>query len=778
DLTSPWTVMCVAAHPDDEDGTTLTMLRRKYGIHTVSLFSTHGEGGQNAVGRELYQDLGVIRARETLAASQIQGSEPFFLGLNDFGYSKSAEETFRIWGEKEALRRMVLKIRQLRPDVIITNHGPVRGHGHHQATGRLILQAFDAAADRRSFPEQLKKFDVWQPKRLFVRFGFGSSPGEEAGKVVTVNPNELDPVRNATFAEQALEALQQHATQGPWPKTVAERLKAQNRTELPLIRYRLEREVGSTPALPANAKSFVEGLFLPLTTGSKLAAPAINDRPLTDFVDRREEALIALINARRTGAFTAPAEVVELDRQRFRLMSDRLDRALAVASGLALTLKADAASLVPGVESRLTATITNSGDADTVIRRLILRNWGVERPLDVAERLPPGTDTTIVVKSIPPKATHPTVPAAEHLYDGRFLGEPIVLNSELEVEGASFEVSTELRVAVTPKVEIKQIAPSPYVSTIGTAGRPWVFNLTLTNHMASPFRGEVSIEGHDSRLIGAAQKINLTAGETRKLTVRGIPRPVRERANVRIPGRTISFSINAANPPERITQRQIRALYNNSRVSNALRVGYLPSFDETLQQALAALGLEAKELTVKDIRDSDLAVYNTIIVDNRGYEAHPELIAENHRLLDYVKSGGTLIVFYHKANEWNPDNKENRPQLAPYKIILGDERVTEEDSPVKLLNQSHRLLSFPNQITQSDFTGWVQERGLYYPKTWDHRYEVLLSSQDGGEPPLTGGLLVAPYGKGLYIYTSMVWYRQLQAGVAGAYRVFANMISY
>jgi hypothetical protein len=413
-----------------------------------------------------------------------------------------------------------------------------------------------------------------------------------------------------------------------------------------------------------------------------------------------------------------------------------------------------------------------------VIRRLTLRNWGVERPLDVAERLPPATDTSIVVKSVPPKATHPTVPAAEHLYDGRFLGESIVLNSELAVEGVTFEVSTELRVTVTPKVEIKQMAPSPFVRTIGTAGQPWVFNLTLTNHMPSTFRGEVSMDGHDSSIMGAAQKINLTAGETRKLTVRGIPRPGRERVNVSIPARTISISINAANPPERITQRRIRALYNNARVSNALRVGYLPSFDETLQQALAALGLEAKELTVKDIRESDLAVYNTIIVDNRGYEAHPELIAENHRLLDYVKGGGTLIVFYHKANEWNPDDKENRPQLAPYKIILGDERVTEEDAPVKLLNPAHPLLSFPNQITQADFKGWVQERGLYYPKTWDQRYEVLLSSQDNREPPLTGGLLVAPYGKGNYIYTSMVWYRQLQAGVAGAYRVFANMISY
>src|SRR5882762_12011251 len=148
DLQNPWTVMCVAAHPDDEDGTSLTVLRHKYGVHTVSLFSTYGEGGQNAVGPELYEELGVIRARETIAAARIQGSEPYFLGLKDFGYSKSPEEAFRVWGHDEALRRMVLKIRELRPDVIITNHSVTNNdHGHHQATARLILEAFDAAAD-------------------------------------------------------------------------------------------------------------------------------------------------------------------------------------------------------------------------------------------------------------------------------------------------------------------------------------------------------------------------------------------------------------------------------------------------------------------------------------------------------------------------------------------------------------------------------------------------------------------------------------------------------
>src|SRR5712691_10317632 len=207
DLTNPFTVMCVAAHPDDEDGTTLTVLRRKYGVHTVSLFSTHGEGGQNAVGPELYEELGVIRARETMKAAQIQGSEPYFLGLKDFGFSKSAEEAFKVWGHDEALRRVVLKIRELRPDVIITNHDTTSGHGHHQATGRLILEAFDAAADPKRFPEQLDQLQPWQAQRLFLRiFGGGNvdnkAPATE--KIVAIDPNEVDVIRGASFAEQAL----------------------------------------------------------------------------------------------------------------------------------------------------------------------------------------------------------------------------------------------------------------------------------------------------------------------------------------------------------------------------------------------------------------------------------------------------------------------------------------------------------------------------------------------------------------------------------------------
>src|SRR2546421_1684381 len=183
DLQNPWTVLCIAAHPDDEDGTSLIMLRRKFGVHTVSVFSTFGEGGQNDIGPELYEELGAIRARETEEAAQVQGSEPYFLCLRDFGFSKSADEAFRIWGHDEALRRMVLKIRQLRPDVIITNHDTTTGHGHHQATGRLIIEAFDAAADPKRFPEQLNGLKPWQAQRLVVRiFGATAQKPDASGQ--------------------------------------------------------------------------------------------------------------------------------------------------------------------------------------------------------------------------------------------------------------------------------------------------------------------------------------------------------------------------------------------------------------------------------------------------------------------------------------------------------------------------------------------------------------------------------------------------------------------
>jgi len=774
DLTNSWTVMCVAAHPDDEDGSTLTVLRRKYGVHTVSLFSTYGEGGQNAVGPELYEELGVIRARETMAAAEVQGSEPHFLGLRDFGFSKSAAEAFRIWGEKEALRRMVLQIRQLRPDVIITNHDTTSGHGHHQATGRLILQAFDAAADPKQFPEQLTQVSTWQPQRLFLRVFAGNQAGapatiESTQPVVTIDPNERDPVRGVTYAQQALAALQRHATQGPWPRTVSP-------NGARIIRYNLVRSAQSAPPLPSDAKTPLDGLRLPESIGPRFQTPTIDGKPLTEFVDNRAEVLVALIHARKAGAFTAPKEVVQLDPQRFGLMSSRLDHALSSAAEVSLALNANEPVLVPGAATQFNVSMMNSGDTDIEVKRLAFRGLSTDRRLDVAEKLLPATDTSRETTITTPKTTSISVPASEHLYDGRLFGERPEVDAELEIEGARFSLTTQTRMDVAPAVEIQTVAPSPYVRTAATMPLPLSFKLILTNHLATPFRGLVRINGEN---LETGRELILQPHETQTTTmeVRNAL-PVKTLRTARRMAGVVIVSIELPESKESITRRTVPTVYADARVVPDLKVGYLPSFDDTLAKALTSLGVDGKQLSVDDIQKGELAEFNTIIVDNRGYEAHPELVAANDRLLKYTQGGGTLLVFYHKTNEWNPDSDRKRPQLAPYPIILGNDRVTEEDAPIVFLQPHHPLLSFPNKITQADFTHWIQERGLYFPKDWDQHYSALLGTRDTGEQLLRGGLLVAGFGKGSYIYTSMVWYRELRAGVPGAYRAFANMISY
>jgi LmbE family N-acetylglucosaminyl deacetylase len=779
DLTNPWTVMCVAAHPDDEDGSTLTVLRRKYGVHTVSLFSTYGEGGQNAVGPELYEELGVIRARETIAAAAVQGSEPYFLGLTDFGFSKSAEETFRAWGRTEALRRMVLQIRKLRPDAIITNHDTSRGHGHHQATGQLILEAFDAAADPQRFPEQLNQVKTWQVQRLFVRGARTQSSTTTdsqptASQQITIDPNEMDPMRGTTYAQQALLGLQKHATQGPWPKSIPA-------TGGRRATYSVVRSAAAAAPLPTDAKTPIDGLQLPEAIRSRFTPPTIDDKPLTGFAGSRTELLVALMNAKRRGAFSAAKEIVDQDPERFRLMSSRLDMALAKITGVSTNIRTREV-LVPAGRHTLEVTLENIGEEEVAVKRWVTSGLPIEQQLDGLKRpdkLLPGTSTYQEIIVTPPRQTPVSVPSAEHLYDGRLFGSELKVEAELEIEGVRFLVSDAERLEVAPHVEITNNNPSPCVETPATALSCSGASLTLTNHWAK-FAGSL-------QLTAAPLGVKLESTKPVSLGAKAIDRfatgPMatrlagNDRANLREREWNI-VSVLRDDSKNLVTERSFPATYIPAIAVAGIQVGYVPSFDSSLKHALSALGVQAKELTPQDVATQDLSGFTTIIVDNRGYEAHPELIASNDKLLRFAEDGGTLIVFYHKTNEWNPDERRKRPQLAPFPIIVGDDRVTEETAPITFLQPRHPLMTFPNQITQKDFAGWIQERGLYYPSEWDAQYTALFSTSDTGESPLKGGLLVAKYGKGNYIYTSMVWYRQLRAGVPGGYRFFANMISY
>lgn len=762
DLTNPWTVLCVAAHPDDEDGSTLTVMRRKYGAHTVSLFSTFGEGGQNAVGPELYEDLGVIRARETLAAAAVQGSEAHFLGMRDFGFSKSANETFRVWGETEALRRMVLQIRQIRPDVIITNHDTTSGHGHHQATGRLILKAFDAAADPKQFPEQLKQVSTWQAQRLFVRTRV--DPGSDSSsEFLTIDPNEVDPIRSTSFAQEALNALQEHATQGPWPKTIAP-------GGARVVRYRLVREAKNAAPLSPNAKTPMDGLQLPDAIRTKLTGPTYENKPLAESFNNRGAVLVSLINARKRGLFSAASDGTQTDSHRFTMMSGRLDKAIALAAGASVSLNSESV-LIPGMKEKMGAAVTNSGDAEIQIKQLEVVLNGKPSSLEAAEKLLPGTDTAADTEMTVPANEGFSVPSAEHLYDGKLFGDRVVARAQLEIEGAPFTVVSSRSLDVAPEIEIVNISPTLYVQTPGTLQQKPQFAVKLKNNLSTQFTGSLRVVGPD---LETGRDITLTGhrDETVELNARNaLPINMRNHAKMEV-----AISVNRANKKGVVTTRRVPTFFVDAKVVPNLRVAYLPSFDESLQKSLAALGVDAHKLTVEEIQSGALESFSTVVIDNRGYEAHPELIAANSKLLNYVNNGGTLIVCYHKTGEWNPDSR--RPQLAPYPIILSDDRVTEEDAPVTFLQPTHPLLNVPNKIGSADFDNWIQERGLYFPRDWDSHYTALLSTNDKGETPLKGGLLVAPYGKGNYIYTSYVWYRQLRGGIPGGYRFFANMISY
>src|SRR5882724_8493987 len=807
DLTNPWTVMCIAAHPDDEDGTSLIVMRRKYGAHTVSLFSTFGEGGQNAIGPELYEEMGAIRARETRAAAEIQGSEPHFLGLKDFGYSKSADEAFRFWGHEEALRRMVLEIRKLRPDVIITNHSVTSNdHGHHQATARMELEAFDAAADSSRFPEQLKDgVSTWQVQRLFVR-ARGNQTQAATVPVVTIDPNEQDPVRGVVYAEEALRALQKHATQGPWPKTFAEfasRFRAFSGQagapgQLPPIRYVLVRTAKGSDAMPLpESHNFLDGLALrdedlrqltPLMMSDPLMTPdnafaLLNDKDLFPKLS----ALAKAFHQLHKPTTTIPTRV----NVRENFMDERLNDALALAAGIGVTVNPEANVVVPGKAANFQITIANRGKNDARIYGIALHDsgYGEARPANPSS-VGSGQSVKIMRKLDVPEGRSVTVPHAQHLYDGGEFGDMFTTIVDMSIQGSFLRIIKRISVDVAPPVEIASINPSPLVigpPTVGvsSAGADLIparlpeLRIELTNYLNQRFSGEVLV-GRKNQKEKAIRQVELLPHQTTTLALK-MPSPDKTAAahtRSSDAAEPLTVAVRATGAREIISAREVPVIWSNARVAQDLRVGYVRGFDYSLPNALNALGVEAKELSVDEVKTVDLSKYTSVIVDNRVYESQPELIAANQKLLDYANAGGTLIVFYHKSNEWNPDERRKRPQLAPYKLILGDERITDENAPIAFLEPAHPLLNSPNKLGQEDFVGWIQERGLYYPKDWDPQFHALLQSNDPGEAPLKGGLLVADYGRGHYIYTSMVWYRELRGGVPGAYRMLANMISY
>lgn len=731
-------LMCVAAHPDDEDGATLATYRIEYGYKTFAVITTRGEGGQNEIGSELYNELAVIRTREMQAATDVEGAELHFLNMPEFGYSKSRDETYDLWGKDTVLRRMVRVIRLTRPDVIITNHGPTGGHGHHQVTGDTLQIAFTAAADPDAFPDQIEAgLEPWQPARLYVRSRTGGTD------IANVDAYKLNEWRGLTYAEIAARALEQHESQGMGMFIDMYR----NRRIQPAYTLSLEAsesDANGGGAIPAPGGSLFEGLSDRVLE---------EERKISDSVESRGklfEPLMRLVEgvAKETG-----------DGNRLA----RLHRAAGLAAQIRFDMHLRDTVLTPGQTAGVEVRLIDfkNPDVRSVTFELKPKPWLTGgTPQSVSVDVDSSRKAETKMNVIVPDSAPLSVPHDEYVFADHFWEPQYTLTANIDTQFGPIALHRPIQFDVAPEVEI------------GFAGAPYLINedgsvqydVILTNHKSGASDGTLVITPPEGlRLSESAIPFALAAeGEQTIVPVKA------EMADVS--GGAARDFVLSASIEDTEESRTAMARSIPLTVPANIRVGVIESYDDTFVLTLERLNVPHATLTIEDFAPDRLDEFTTIILDIRAYLVRPDLVANNQALLDYVERGGNMIVGYQKTFEWKPD-------LAPYPINVGRGRVTVEDAPITILVPDHPLFNVPNKIEASDWDGWKQERGLYFPSRWDEAYTPLLACNDPGDNPLEGSCLFAEYGEGTYFYTALVWYRQIRRLHPGATKTFANMLA-
>jgi LmbE family N-acetylglucosaminyl deacetylase len=749
DLSNDGVLMDLSAHPDDEDGATLALYRYRYGVKTYSVLFTRGEGGQNEKGPELYEELGVLRSEETQQAGRILGTEVHFLNLLDFGYSKTASEAFRKWGgQQEVLRRLVYAIRKFKPDVIFTTHNTIDGHGHHQAVAITALAAFDAAADSTYFPEQLREpgITLWQPRKLFFR----SSGRFESAADLSNAINDTDPVRGASYLDIATQALRMHRTQG----MDRANLRAFTRGKSP---YRLVR---TNSLYDQDSTNFFSGINL---FHDPAVAPLL---PLRKSIDRLHmpmapDSVLAHVSSVIAACDSARATLRRsvLAQRMIRHWEEEAGAVAAAAGGVEATVLLRDSIVVRRQHVTCELGVTASRC------RLGAVHWSFSLPpgwvINEDAGQPPGSGgnadsraaTLIVGENA--QFTIPKPVTQYHSLEGR---EELSARVSLTLNGnpVTLTVRPHVEVAPSQSIAITPIAAAVLRSRVrvGVA-----LAYAIKNYLPHKTAGRIGVRAP----AGWSADDDAFVIEHEDSLARGVLR-VRPPDNVAAGEYVIHVRTELAS--EAVVIRVIDA-----EVAPGVTLGIVRSYDTTLESAAATLGLEYALVTDDDLARGNLGRFSTIVIDIRAYLVREALRKNNARLLDYVRQGGNLIVMYQREAEW-------KPEYAPYPFQVTRQRVCEEEAPVTILAPGHPLLGVPNKIGEADWDGWKQERAVYVPGNVPAEYERLLASGDPDEPPLTTGYLVAHAGAGSYLYTSYVWYRQLKDGIAGAFRCFANMVSY
>ncbi len=831
-LASTGVFMQTDAHPDDEDNALLAMMGLGQGMRTVLVSATRGNGGQNEIGPELFEPLGVLRTEELLAVHRFDGAEQYFTRAIDFGYSFSVEESIQKWGHDEIVGDFVRHIRTIRPDVIVGFLcGGEEGGQHHQASTQLTLEAFRAAADPAKYPAQIKEgLRPWQAKRVFCT---ESSFGPQAERprtpdLLKPDVSGFDPVLGRTYAELGLEARSMHKCQGTSQLLL---LPGQSSGRTYRLRDSVLDQAGTAPA------SLFDGIDVSIAGLARFAGP----NPPAQLTTRLQTVARAVADAEQAfrskgAAGTVPALVagyratVELQNtlssgesipvtkeargellDRVEIKKGQFARALLAATGTRLEALADDGVVTPGQNVGVSVyAAANVADAPTLDSVSIAGIDGASAACQGP--LAAGKAITCKASGRIPAGTHYSTPywtprkdAARYDFDPDvpfgvpFRPSPFRITYKMTIGGASLTIERPIQyrygdvVAGEKRSDVKVSPPfnvvvSPDIAVIpaATASAREV-RVTVSNNEKGPSAGSVTLSAPAGWKVEPASAAVTFAREdeqaSAKFTIRPGAHPslgesIVTAAMTAEDGTKSDLGYQVIEYPHIHRQHYVESASARVKVIDVaiapnLRVGYVMGVGDKVPEAIEQLGAHVELIDSDTLAFGDLSRYNVIVTGVRAYERRPDLRANNRRLIQYAENGGTVLVQYNKF-------EFNETQYGPYPAKVSSGRVTDENAPVEILVPDHPVFTRPNRIGPEAWANWVQERGLYFLGERDPRYVDLVRTQDPfpfNAGPKTGALVEATVGKGRWIYIGLGLWRQLPAGTDGAYRLLANLLS-
>jgi LmbE family N-acetylglucosaminyl deacetylase len=801
-------ILFTTAHPDDEQAGLLAYLARGVHADVALLTITRGQGGQNAIGPEQNGELGTIRTTELLAADSHYGVHQFFTRAVDTGFSKSPDRTMKIWGPTLPMEDMVRAIRTYRPQIVINGWGGVKnGHGQHQASGILTPQAVAAAADPTKFPDQIAEgLPAWKVPLSVRPVGFGppgaggrGAPAPPPAGSIELPANSISSLWGESYNELGAEGHEEHRSQGT-PTLFGNaffRRPAVLIPEDPNIKLDAGQFSQSITSLADRFPSF-QALMTPALASADDSLAAAEKSMLQ--LDRAAAANSVAQAGKQIAALrdeivkqNAPdkdSALWEIDGVR-----GRIDAALAEVVAVSIAVNADRHELVAGESLGIDLGFP---DKPAVPVEWAVDAATIQTPADwttTFAETKPGSGAYHFSIAIPAGATAPTSSADAIL---PFPAPLARLALRVTVDGYTFAIEKPVEFSEAKTIGIETyplelvppvtltVEPEQVMVPVKHAGAPVELLARVRYHATKPANVSVGLDAPDGWSVQPVMSLDFSAPGDRLIRFVATP-PARTaigayplRPFAKIGAETFRASLEPIPTlPTRNSSHPADATVHvlDLNVPPTLRVGYIDADNDLVPETLRRIGIQVDLLDEVALAFGDLSRYDAIVVGLRAYELRPDVMSSNGRLLDYVQKGGTLLVQYQRDFAWN------KLKPAPFKaeIANGGTRVTDAGSPVRLLAPNDPLLNVPNKISLADFEGWVQERGIYFwedkPDKLDPKYVTLLGFTDQGEPEAKGSLVYARYGKGLYIYTGLVFFRELPAGVPGAYRLFVNLIS-